>query len=29
MNKLQNKYRITSPRLQSWDYGRNGSYYIT
>lgn len=27
--KYQNKYRIASARLQSWDYGNNGSYFIT
>ena len=27
--KYQNKYRIESARLQSWDYGNNGSYFIT
>ena len=29
MEKYQNKYRIPSARLQSWDYGNNGAYYIT
>lgn len=24
-----NKYRIESTRLQSWDYGSNGAYFIT
>ncbi len=28
-DKYQNKYRIASTRLQNWDYGRNGSYFIT
>lgn len=28
-NKFQNKYRISSTRLQSWDYGNDGSYFIT
>lgn len=28
-NKFQNKYRIPSARLQSWDYGSNGAYFIT
>lgn len=28
-NKFQNKYRIPSARLQTWDYGNNGSYFIT
>ncbi len=27
--KFKNKYRIPSARLQSWDYGKNGSYFIT
>ena len=27
--KFKNKYRILSARLQSWDYGNNGSYFIT
>ena len=27
--KFKNKYRISSARLQSWDYGNNGSYFIT
>jgi REP element-mobilizing transposase RayT len=29
MTKYQNKYRIPSARLQSWDYGANGAYFIT
>ncbi|MFA9191610.1 hypothetical protein AAGV28_09545 [Flavobacterium sp. FZUC8N2.13] len=29
MNKFQNKYRIPSARLQNWDYGENGAYFIT
>ncbi len=29
MEKYKNKYRIPSTRLQSWDYGWNGSYFIT
>lgn len=28
-DKFKNKYRISSIRLQSWDYGCNGSYFIT
>ena len=28
-NKFQNKYRIPSTRLQTWDYGTNGAYFIT
>ena len=28
-DKFQNKYRIESSRLKNWDYGRNGSYFIT
>lgn len=27
--KYQNKYRIKSTRLQNWDYGGNGLYYVT
>jgi putative transposase len=29
MKKFQNKYRIESARLSSWDYSRPGSYFIT
>ena len=29
MNRFNNQYRIPSARLQSWDYGWNGSYFIT
>ena len=29
MNKFQNKYRIPSARLQSWDYASAGMYFIT
>jgi len=29
MDKFKNKYRIPSARLQSWDYGINGAYFIT
>lgn len=29
MKKFQNKYRIPSARLQNWDYGNNGAYFIT
>ena len=29
MDKFKNKYRIPSARLQSWDYGNNGAYFIT
>lgn len=29
MDKFKNKYRIPSARLQSWDYGWNGAYFIT
>ena len=29
LQKFQNKYRIPSARLQSWDYGKNGAYFIT
>jgi putative transposase len=28
-NKFQNKFRIPSTRLQTWDYSKNGSYFIT
>ena len=28
-NKFQNKYRISSARLQTWDYSNNGAYFIT
>ena len=27
--QFKNKYRTTSPRLQSWDYGWSGAYFIT
>jgi putative transposase len=29
MDKYKNKFRIPSARLQNWDYGRNGAYFIT
>ena len=29
MEKYKNKYRISSTRLQNWDYGWNGAYFIT
>ncbi len=29
MEKYKNKYRIPSARLQGYDYGRNGTYFIT
>ena len=29
MDKYKNKYRITSVRLQKWDYGSNASYFVT
>ena len=29
MEKFRNKYRIPSTRLQTWDYGWNGSYFVT
>lgn len=29
MDKFKNKYRISSARLQNWDYGNNSSYFIT
>ncbi len=28
-NKFQNKYRIPTTRLQTWDYSNNGTYFIT
>ncbi|MDY0140794.1 MAG: hypothetical protein RBR97_02745 [Bacteroidales bacterium] len=28
-DKFQNKYRISSARLQTWDYASNGAYFIT
>jgi len=27
--KFKNKYRIPPARLQTWDYGNNGAYFIT
>ena len=29
MDKYQNKYRISSSRLQGYDYGSHGLYYVT
>lgn len=29
MNKFNHKYRISSARLPGYDYGQNGSYFIT
>jgi putative transposase len=29
IDKFRNKYRIPSARLQNWDYGANGAYFIT
>ena len=29
MDKYQNKYRIPTNRLQGYDYGANGCYYVT
>ena len=29
MDKFQNKYRIPTARLQGYDYGSNGCYYVT
>ncbi len=29
MKKFKSQYRIPSARLQSWDYGQNGGYFIT
>jgi len=28
-NKFQNKYRIPTTRLQTWDYSNNGAYFIS
>jgi REP element-mobilizing transposase RayT len=28
-NKFKNKYRISSARIQTWDYANNGAYFIT
>jgi REP element-mobilizing transposase RayT len=28
-DKFENKYRIPSTRLQTWDYGDNAAYFIT
>ena len=28
-DKFQGKYRITSARLQNWDYGWNAAYFVT
>ncbi len=28
-DKFNNKYRISSARLQTWDYSSKGSYFIT
>lgn len=29
VEKFRNKYRVPSARLQNWDYGANGAYFIT
>jgi putative transposase len=29
MDKFQNQYRIPSTRLQNWDYGCDGAYFVT
>lgn len=29
MEKFKGKYRIPSARLQTWDYGWDGAYFIT
>jgi hypothetical protein len=29
MDKFKNKYRIPTSRLQGWDYGVNGCYFVT
>ena len=28
-DKFRNKYRISSARLQNWDYSRNAAYFVT
>ncbi|WP_319480064.1 transposase [uncultured Draconibacterium sp.] len=28
-DKFRNKYRISSARLQNWDYGRHAAYFVT
>ncbi|WP_321372554.1 transposase [uncultured Draconibacterium sp.] len=28
-DKFRNKYRISSTRLQNWDYGSNAAYFVT
>jgi putative transposase len=28
MDKFKNNYRISSARLQNWDYGNSGTYFI-
>jgi len=27
--KFRNRYRVPSARMQNWDYGSNGAYFIT
>ncbi len=29
MDKFRNKYRISSSRIQNWDYGWNAAYFVT
>lgn len=29
MDKYKNKFRISSSRLQNWDYGWNAAYFVT
>lgn len=29
MDKFKNKYRISSARIQNWDYTSKGAYFIT
>jgi putative transposase len=29
IDKFDNKYRISSSRLQNWDYGSEGMYFVT
>jgi len=28
-DKFKNKYRIETTRLNGWDYGKNGYYFVT
>lgn len=29
MSLFKNKYRVETTRLQNWNYGRNGKYFVT